>query len=433
MHKILFLFDSTYGNAFFKGFAEELVKQGNQVLFVNMHKAKLREIKKQIQDFQATILFSFNLFDFENFKKILPQKKILFDIDTPENIINKKFFIREYNSNKEMHYVSIQSNYKYMLQKILPEITDYSRCHYMPVATSFCNIKSNKVRNIFFCSTNWDINLIETLPNLNKKELVKYYAALREDYFANEKLYFKKESNVNSTLKWNIAGLERVNNLSMLSDLGLEIYGNKWDKLFYNLDVMSCLKYKKILNLQECEKYYNESKISINFSHLQAKKAFSFRVMDIMATDSCLLMEDKEDWHNLFDKYLSQKTIDSVIYKDKYDMREKAKKLLTDDELRKYCVKELNYAIEQNGRWKYRIKNLEEILNVTLRNPTMSGAFMEISIKKKKVIKKFQFKKRYKLFIYSICLAFAQVPILDLLQRKETRKKLRQKINKYWR
>ena len=46
--------------------------------------------------------------------------------------------------------------------------------------------------------------------------------------------------------------------------------------------------------------------------------------MDIMASNSCLLMEDKPDWRDLFEKYLSKETLEAVIYKDRFDMREKA-------------------------------------------------------------------------------------------------------------
>ncbi len=34
-----------------------------------------------------------------------------------------------------------------------------------------------------------------------------------------------------------------------------------------------------------------------------AKTSFSWRVMDIMASGACLLMEDKPDWRDLFEKY----------------------------------------------------------------------------------------------------------------------------------
>ena len=78
MHKIIFLFSSTYGDAFFKGFAEELIKQGNQVLFANLYKANLEDLEKDILDFKPTILFSFNLFNFRKLNKLLPQKKSSF-------------------------------------------------------------------------------------------------------------------------------------------------------------------------------------------------------------------------------------------------------------------------------------------------------------------------------------------------------------------
>ena len=90
--------------------------------------------------------------------------------------------------------------------------------------------------------------------------------------------------------------------------------------------------------------------------------------MDIMASNSCLLMEDKPDWRDLFEKYLSKETLEAVIYKDRFDMREKAIKLLNDEELRLRCVADLNNAIEQNGRWENRFKELEKFTNIKLLN-----------------------------------------------------------------
>ena len=159
-----------------------------------------------------------------------------------------------------------------------------------------------------------------------------------------------------------------MKHLQLLSDLGLKIYGVKWWKkiAFYDFELASCFDPTPIATIEENQWLYNTSKISVNISHPLAKTSFSWRVMDIMASNACLLTEDKPDWRDLFEKYLSKETLDAVIYKDRFDMREKAIKLLSDEKLRKNCVKELNHAIEENGRWIHRFSKLEEFLGTKL-------------------------------------------------------------------
>ncbi|MBE6448659.1 MAG: hypothetical protein E7018_05105 [Alphaproteobacteria bacterium] len=157
-------------------------------------------------------------------------------------------------------------------------------------------------------------------------------------------------------------------------------------------------------------------------------------------------MEDKPDWRDLFEKYLSKETLEAVIYKDRFDMREKAIKLLNDEELRLRCVADLNNAIEQNGRWENRFKELEKFTNIKLLNidnkdnevifiqrEEKSTVKIENNIKKRNLIQRLKIKNRFKIFVYALMIALAQIPILDLFQRKKRRNKLRQKMDKYWR
>ena len=77
-------------------------------------------------------------------------------------------------------------------------------------------------------------------------------------------------------------------------------------------------------------------------------------------------MEKKQDWEELFGKYISKNVKDVIIYDDRVDMYIKAKRLLEDEQLRKQCVSELNNAIEKKGRWKQRFEMLEKFLSVKL-------------------------------------------------------------------
>ena len=57
---------------------------------------------------------------------------------------------------------------------------------------------------------------------------------------------------------------------------------------------------------------------------------------------------------------------DSIIYQDRFDMRVKIIKLLSDESLRLKCVKECQNAVEQNGRWEHRLKEIEALTRIKL-------------------------------------------------------------------
>ena len=231
------------------------------------------------------------------------------------------------------------------------------------------------------------------------------------------------------------------------------IFGLRWWKFvaYYDFDLFSCFSPIPIRTISENQDIYNSSKISINISHPQAKTSFSWRVMDIMASDSCLVMEYKKDWMDLFAHLLSKETLDATIYKDRFDMRNKVLRLLNDEELRIRCIKDFNHAIESNGRWNKRYLLLNKFLSVNLFNDIHSDpTYIHIPSKidffeesdetpksqktnRKNLLKRIKLKNRFKLLFYGIQLIFAQLPILGLLYNRHNRKKIIRSINKYMR
>jgi len=167
-------------------------------------------------------------------------------------------------------------------------------------------------------------------------------------------------------------GQNRLEYLSAIEDLGLTIYGVSWNHIYsYDIKLLNSLNNKKILTIKDNEDIYNGSKISINISHPQATTAFSWRVTDIMSSSSCLVIENKPDWHDLFGKFISQNVKDVIIYKDRFDARNKCIELLKNEKLRQQCVEECNSAIEINGRWSNRFKLIEEFCINNLGKTTM--------------------------------------------------------------
>ncbi|MFT5795954.1 MAG: hypothetical protein ACI9W5_000917, partial [Ulvibacter sp.] len=170
-------------------------------------------------------------------------------------------------------------------------------------------------------------------------------------------------------LKYMISGQQRVSYLNSISDLGLNIYSNtNWreEVSLINLEVANCYQEELILTKSDNENLYNRSKISINLSHPQATNSFSWRVPDIMASNSCLLMEQKTDWENMYGKYISKEVKNYIIYKDQYDMRAKCITLLSSNDLRLRCVLECQNAVEKNSRWNHRISEIQELIGIKL-------------------------------------------------------------------
>lgn len=368
MTKIALLFDSTYGDTFYKGIADAFTEFGVDVFYVNVHgiETKFYDICKKIKFFNADLLINFNNFFPIEYKKYLPKKILTIDVDTPENFINKDDFINDIKLRKR-YYSSIQSCYPQFLSKYFPEIKKElytTNTFWLPPASNFKNVNLDFKRNIFFVGTNWNYGLYDVFNATNINILKLLYSYFENDYSFSvteiaEKNGIKIPSYLNDfSFKWNVSGLRRVEFLSMLVDLGLEVYGDRWDLLKHNMDLLKVVKNKKILTPDELNYYYNSSKISVNFSHPQAISGFSFRCLDIMASASCILTEWKPDFEKIFGDSISKEVQDVIFYSDKFDLREKAKYLLSHEDFRLRCVKECNQAIEKNGRWVHRIEQI---------------------------------------------------------------------------
>ena len=337
--------------------------------------------------------------------------------------------------------------------------------HFMfaPMATAMRKEIIPYKRNIMFLGSVW-LRWAD-IPNEEMYSFVKYCYNQYKKNFVIDKNKLVKEFNKNNKFKhriftiedadflfWHFAGQDRLKYLSVLSDLGLEVYGNIWTRTTaaFDMEVSTRGVDGLVADKNYIASLYNSSKISVNFSCPQAPTGVSWRAFDIMASNSCLLIENKQDWMEYFAPYLTKETLNSVVYSNRYDMREKAIKLLNDEELRLRCVADLNNAIEQNGRWKHRLKKIEEFLGIKLLNNDNENGKSIIIIKeseiinsenkyekeqnkKKKLLHNLKIKQRIKIIIYGCLIIIGQIPILDLIINKVLRKNLLEKIHKYWR
>lgn len=471
MSKVLLCYFSDYGEAMYDAISDVLRNNGNDVFRLNINcegfecdswggssRFKNKQIIEQIEVFNPDVVFNFNHSLPLEIEKVLADKcKIcIIDADNPQTFWNKE----QLNKDKEKYYyLGLQKYSKDMYENFIGlKMTDKNYL-FFPPATVVKNKKMKQDKNISFIGSNFYPLSIPDVDGFYDEVGLELYRKFKKDYFypvdKARKTYSKKYVEIDTLfekVRAYYVGQERLKYMSSVADLGFTFYGVRWwNKIaYYDFELADCFDATPKVTLEDNEWVYNTSKISINISHPQAKSSFSWRVMDIMASGACLLMEDKPDWRELFAPYLSEETLKTVIYKDRFDMREKAKKLLADEKLRLRCVTDLNNAIEQNGRWEKRFAELEKFLGVSLiENKKFSVEYVFIQLNtvqksertnlKKKVkirktfLQRMKFKQRGKNIFYLSCLILAQIPIVDLFFKKKRRQKLLNKVMQYWR
>ena len=396
MANILISYFSDYGESMYDAISETLLKHGNNIFRININNKSFCitewggesrvsdfDIINKIKLFKPDLVLNFNnSLPLEIYSSLNKKCQIcILDADNPETFWNKALLLKNKYKYK---FLGFQSFSKNMYEKFLGIKLGSSKFLYFPPATIITNTKINQDKNISFIGSNFYPIYIPEKECFYSKTAFELYDKFKENYFFsyNEaKAMFPNEKDLDY-IYFNVGtffvGQERIKFLQTLEDLGLNIFGlrGNWNKMsYYDFDLAKCFDSSEKITSNDNSRVYNSSRISINISHPQAKTSFSWRVMDIMASNSCLLMEDKPDWRDLFEQYLSFETLNSVIYKDRFDMRTKAIKLLNNNTLRQQCVKELNWAIEKNGRWEHRFASLERFTNLKLLNIEKSGIY----------------------------------------------------------
>lgn len=467
MAKILISYFSDYGEAMYDAISSVLTSNGNDVIRFNTNTPfvkidhwggssylKNEQVLKRIVDFKPDLVFNFNNSLPVNVINRLEKKcKIcIIDADNPSTFWNKENLA----INKENYFfLGLQSYSKLMFEDFLSfNLVEYENYLYLPPATVVNNDKSLlQDKKITFIGSNFYPIEVPVGEDFYSREALELYRKFKENY------YFPKHKLIELDQSWSspdwvyekvgayYVGQERLKHLQSLSDLGLVIYGIRgWDRIAsYDFDLACCYDSSPQVSIKDNQWVYNTSKISINISHPQAKSSFSWRVMDIMASNACLLMEDKPDWRKLFSKYLSDETLSSIIYKDRYDMRAKAQALLANEALRTKCVQELNLAIEKAGRWEHRFQELEKLIriplvglskeqgNLTNLNIIFETEYLKANNNKKSdLYSSVSLKRRGKIFIYSLMLALSQLPGLNFVFNSKIRQRFLNSIGKYW-
>jgi hypothetical protein len=186
------------------------------------------------------------------------------------------------------------------------------------------------------------------------------------------------EAGVLNTLSLN----RRLHVLDSLTDLGLQIYGNRnWiDALPYSMDLVLAFQPEQVETRRDLEGLYNRSKIAISVSHIQARGGLPWRVFDAMASNCVLVSDQQEDLAELFPG-LSLPT-----YTTPESARQVCAGLLADDAARAELVAASQEAVASGHRFHHRLVQMGEALGVSLTGGgDESGGLMRLDPREHRV------------------------------------------------
>jgi hypothetical protein len=393
MAKIIFSTISGLPNAkklpcFYVGWVNALLREGNDVMLMitndlmvnlwssNESKAGLNktDLDKAIVDFNPDLVITCNNSLYENIPHLLSCPIVIYAADSPA-----VFSDRGTLKNSIGRYDVIAAG-----ADSIPMITDYfgakaRSVHLMHFATDFVAENVQQDTNISFIGTDFSFAAApfkkifsdEEFYDRDKINFKRFLNSFKNDVFLKPQEHLNKLELSPSLLK-KISHIDllnllssnfRIQTLQSISELGLSLYGSKSWVDVCNSSVYLALSYsnREISSIQDNQDIYNSSKISINISHAQAGCAFSWRVRDIMACNSVLVSDPREDLVTQFGKYVKIPT-----YETPYEARQICQKLLQDDVWRKEIIAGSQLAIEEGHRFKHRLKDLEEIFGLKL-------------------------------------------------------------------
>lgn len=364
---------------FWDGLIKELNKCGNDVLSINnayfniwtSNEAPSKEIEnyilENVSSFDPDVILTFN-------NRIL--NSVLRRFDVP---------ILLYDGD-ELKYFSDLSRLKknldrYHLLTIVKDwIKDYrefgfssNQITYMPPGTAVrANTRAQYSTNIsflgqrrFFLSNKFFNSVAEG------RDIRAFYDSYLHKIKNNEYNYasifnrFERDSDITYTNEdlWPLFD-DSFLTLAAVLDLGLKIGGHMggWRDIYPFMPQLAVAHSKRrVFTLKENEDFYNASKISLSPIHPQARgKGFSWRSLDIMASNACLLSSYSSE---LLD--ITSKDVDLPMFNSPFEAREKAQLLLRDDKLREAIVMSSQALIEKRFRWPSRFEEMQNLAGVS--------------------------------------------------------------------
>lgn len=365
--------------AFYDTLIKGLHKHGNNI-FVHMqrywrfnYEQMPENLKQEIKQFKPDLFILFNN-NFYLMPKEFSCPVLLWDGDNPthwSNIYDIKKDIGRYK-----FLLTTKPNADYVMQewKALP-----SQIRKIHLFTEIQPEKRPLKNNICFIGTKFISYFLKTpyflfLKSNPSEEDKRKFAEILKDFDKNsslsERLFWERHPDTLENIKNHfttdnivhyISDFRRRAVLSSISDLGLSLYGNsEWQSDNYN-DPGLIFSYVNtpVYSLKQNQDIYNSHKIGININHAQATEGFSWRVLDIMASNSCLVSNENKQITELFKGIIP-------TYSNPYDARNIVKKLLENENQREDIVSKCNEIINKKYRFENVLPILEDISGIKL-------------------------------------------------------------------
>lgn len=377
--------------AFYEGLIDSLIENGNDVFHLvtndilaspwngtnKPYSARVKtHVHEKIKEFNPDVVIAFNNSCVEDIETLFDGPILLWDVDSVK-YFNDKDVIRK-NPNR-YHYLGVSDysveDYTNVLSAPL------NRIYKLRFATAVKAQNIQQIYNVSFIGSRFKMhgNLSAFLEN-NLEEGKKLVQFALTHNLAEVKSYLKQHGFdkthglVAEYVKDMRAGQDRVQVLSAIAPLGLSLFGDfKWKSIHdSSIEIYAGFDPSLVYSLAHNESIYNKSKVSISISHAQNVTAYPWRIVDIMASNGALVADRKLDLVNDFGK-----NVPLQLYDTPNEAYEITKKLLNDDNLRRDLVEASQKAIDDGGyRWHNRIKDIEEIVGMSLFVSKENGQYI---------------------------------------------------------
>ena len=383
---------------------EELVLAGNELLLYlpNRFQKRMFESQNELLDgidetklqediklFNPELIISFNNTMYNRLLEITSCPIILWGADT-EYFWNAKDTIKQHLGR---YYFFCFSQQEIKPRQELFKIQN-DRIFWVTTATNIQNTHQIPDKNISFIGTCFSTNnlLAQLIKKYSGTDSLRQLLKNFKNYFFEQDidlLYKISDSDfINDFNKIPIdnytsffSGEKRKHALLNICDMDLHIWGNPgWiDVVNFSPQLASCFHPQPVYSKQHNEYIYNTSKLCVNINHDQSINGINFRVLDVMASNACLVTSKSPFLDNIFNKCLRipvwnkmfKKYIQIPSFNDAYEVRNICQKLLKNEAMRQDIVAASNEAIETKWRWHHRLVEIEQIMGINLHPKTL--------------------------------------------------------------
>jgi len=384
MSKIVVLFYLPYFSKKLPSYYDQFILSlsiNHDVLVVNnFGKSQLANFINEEQcqgivDFNPDLIITFNHVMNDFIYQYTNCNVLIIEADLYPNGFHNIGLISKYSD--KIFIATANNNLRNRIKKFITNLKE-DRFIILKNSTSLVSCKENHIeQNISFIGTIMGIDgnnkVIKFLSeNINNKSNLEYIKKIIDKAFYNIDLVHHLELKAIDCTFLDffhyMSFLNRIKTLENINDLGLKIYGKSYGlsslATLGNL-IFSINEIDGILGALQNQEIYNKSKISINlhFAHNSIDpnlSCYSWRVCDIMATNSCLVSTFCPALDQDFGKWVK-----IPQFSNRHEAYDLCKKLLAEENLRKDIVEASQLAIKE-GKFTFaeRAKEVAEIFNL---------------------------------------------------------------------